>query len=374
MPVPDLTPYVDLRFFDKDPQEIFDAAVLDLKTRLPDWNPREGNVEVLLLESMALQVAEAIFAVNRLPSAVLMALFQMYGVDPDPGAQPTVLLGFELADTYGHDIPEGTGVRLDLPGGLEPIVFTTVEAVTVPPGEDNGSVLAVGDRFTDEANGTPINTITDLLDSIFYVNAVTTVSSIDDGRVPEDDDAWIERAVQRLSRLTETLVMPKHFEAAALENPAVVRAKAIDNWDGTTTNAPGSMGGHITVAVYGAGAPVSDATAEEVRSSLDALCAANLQVHAIDPVVTPVDIAVQVAVAGGYSPDAAVGGVTEALKGFLSTDTWGWSGTVRRNELLSVISNAPGVDYVINLSVPATDLTLTGAANLATLGTLTVTT
>lgn len=372
MPIPDLTPYVDLRFFDKDPQDVFDSALLDLKTRLPDWVPREGNVEVVLLESMALQVAEAIFAVNRLPAAVLMALFRLYGIDADEGAQPTVMLTIEVADTLGHDIPEGTGARLDLPGGLEPVMFTTVDALAIPIGSTSGQVLAVGDRFTDEANGTAVGTGLELADSIYFVERVTTSTPIADGLEPETDEVWIERAVQRLSRLTETLVMPKHFEAAALENPAVQRAKAVDNWDGSSAT-PGSLGGHVTVAIYGQGTAVDPLVAGAVQSALEALSAVNLVVHIISPVVTPVNVTVSVAATAGYSPQATIDSVTAALQEFLSTETWSWSGTVRRNELLSVISNAPGVDYVVNLSVPAVDQVLPGAANLATAGNLVVT-
>lgn len=371
MPVPDLTPYVDLRFFDKDPQDVFDSAILDLKTRLPEWQPREGNVEVVLLEALSLEVAEAIFAANRVPEAVIMALLQLYGIDPDEGAQPLVNLRFELGDALGHDIPEGTGAVLTLAGGLEPIVFTTVEAVAVPPGATSGVVQAVGDRFTNEANGTAAGTTLELIDSILYVDRVLTDSVVLDGLEPEIDEEWIERGVQRFARLSEALVLPKHFEAAALEVPSVLRAKAFDNWNGSSPS-PGGDAGYVTVAVYGDHAPVSAASKQALDVLLEDAALANLAVAVVDPTVTAVNVSASVQPAPGYDAATVTSNVVAAVEGFLDTSVWPWSPLVRRSELISVISNAEGVDFLTQLTVPSVDQLLPGVAALATAGSITV--
>jgi hypothetical protein len=484
---PDLTPYIDLRFFDKDPQDIFDTAITELQSRLPDWSPREGNVEVLLAEAFALQIAEAIFAINRLPGAIVMALLRMYGVEPDAGAQPTVNLTFTISDNLGHDIPAGTAARMDLEGGFEPIVFTTVEALAVPPGSNTGTVLALGDRYTAEGNGVIAGTRLELIDSIAYVDVVESADLVVGGLDPETDDEWIERGVQRFARLSETLVLPRHFEAAALEDPAVLRAKALDNfapgvlatptgvtatpaatggtlaagaksyrvsainafgqtlasaaatctttgstskvtvawsavvpadgaspvtgykiygrtsgsellmatvgagvltWDdtgsvtpagalpssNTTGSTPGNYAGHVTVAVYGDGAVVPTPDKTALEADLEASAAANLDVHIMDPTVQAIDVTVEVRRETGFDNATVIASVTAALQAFLSTAAWDWGSTVYRNELISVISNADGVDFVTTLTSPATDVALSGYATLVTAGTLTVTT
>lgn len=373
MASPDLTPYIDLRFFDKDPQDIFDAALEELTSRLPDWAPREGNVEVLLAEALALQVAESIFAINRLPGAIVMALLRMYGVEPDSGAQPLVDLQFFISDDLGHDIPAGTSVRLDLEGGFEPIVFSTVEALAVPPGSSTGTVQALGDRYTAEGNGVVSGTRVELIDSIAYVDVVETASVVASGVEPESDDDWIERGVQRFARLSETLVLPRHFEAAALEDPGVVRAKSLDNWNGST-GAPGDHGGHITVAVYGDGAFLTAPAKTTLEATLEESAAANLDVHVIDPTVQAIDVTVEVKRTTGYDDATVIASVQAALNEFLSQDTWDWGTTVFRNEIIGVISAAAGVDYVTTLTAPATDVTLTGYATLVSPGLMTVTT
>jgi uncharacterized phage protein gp47/JayE len=372
MGTPDLTPYVDLTFFDKDPQDVFDAAILDLQAKLPGWVPREGNIEVLLLESFSLAVAEAIFAVNRLPGAVVMALLRLYGVDPDEGTLPTTTLTFMVGDTLGHEIPAGTGARLDLPGGLEPVVFTTDEAVVVPPGEATVTVAATGDRYTTEANGTAAGTALALIDAIAFVDTVELGSVVAGGVEPETDEEWVTRAVQRFGRLSETLVLPRHFETFALEDPAVTRAKALDNWDGST-GAPGDHPGHVSVAVYGDGGPVPAGTKTTLEASMEAQSLAMLDVHVVDPSVTAVPVTATIRTLPDSVSADVVTAVEAALGEYLDPSTWNWSATVRRNELIALISNVEGVDYVESLTAPAADLALVGPATLVDAGTLTIT-
>jgi hypothetical protein len=371
MPSPDATPYIDLTIYDLDQQDIYEKAEIELLTNLPDWVPREGNVEVLLLEAMAGQVAEAVFAVNRLPNGILEALLLLYGIERDTGTPPTADLTFTMSDTLGHTIVAGTEARLTLAGGLEPIVFTTDIDLVIAPGSDDGTVAATGDRFTAEANNTTSNTVVELLDSLLYVESVTL--TIDAGGTePETDLDYYTRGTTRFSRLSETLVLPKHFESYALEQTYVERAKSLDNWDGSG-GSPGDDPGHITVAVYGNGALVSGGNKTILDTEMEALTLANLEVHVIDPTVTTVNVTTQVKGLVGYLAADVQASVEEALEDYLSPMTWEWSTTVRRNELITVISNVEGVDYVDTLTTPASDTALSGHATLVTFGTISVT-
>lgn len=372
MPSPDLSPYVDLSFFDKDPQDIFEAAKLELALRLNGWVPREGNTEVLLLEALALPVAETIFAINRLPGAIVMALLRLYGIEPDEGELPTTTLTFTVADTLGHDLPPGVGARLDLPGGLEPVVFTTDVGAVIPAGSSTVTVPATGDRFTSEANGTAAGTSLALIDAITFVDTVVLGAVVAGGDDPETDEEWVDRSVQRFGRLSETLVLPRHFETYALENPAVERAKALDNWNGST-GVPGDHPGHITVAVYGFNAPVPGATKTALEAAMEAAAMAALDIHIVDPTVTAVNVTATIRTKPAYVPATVAAAVQAALTAYLSPAVWSWSGTVRRNELISLIDQVEGVDYVATLTVPAADLTLTGQATLVSPGTLAIT-
>jgi len=369
---PDITPFVNLKIFDLDPVDVFDSAKAELQTNLPQWTPRESNVETVLLEALALQVAEGIFAINRLPGAIVEILVQLYGIQRSIGTPPTVHLRFTMVSNTGYTIPVGTRVRCVLPGDLEPVVFTTDVELNIAPGVYYGIVAATGDRFTADANGVEANTFFDLLDSILYVDTVKTEDVVVGGADPESDDAFFARATARFGRLSDSLVLPKHFQIAALEQPYVSRAFAIDNWDGTGAT-PGTVAGHITVAVYGDGAVVSSGDKLTLHDLLDAEALANLVVHIIDPTITTVAVTATVQALAGFDTTVVHDAIVAALTTYLDPSTWPWSGTVRVFELATLINNIEGVDYIASMATPSSNVTLTGNAPLADAGTFTIT-
>lgn len=372
MPSPDVTPYIDLRIFDKDPQDIFEAAQLDLATNLPAWVPREGNTEVLLLESMALEVAEGVFAVNRLPSGIVEALLKLFGIVRDSGAPPVASLRFDMIDSAGYTIPAGVSARLDLPGGVPSVIYTTNVDLVIPPASSFGLVDATGDRFTDDANGIASGTALTFLDSIIAVNTVKFDSMTTNGRDPESTTDYFTRATTRFARLSDTLVVPLDFELYALEQPNVHRAKAFDNWDGSG-GAPGDDPGHITVAVYGNNADLSGGEKTDLDNAMEAIAEANLSIHVIDPVITVQNVTAQVKAKTGYVLADVQTAAVAAVNAYLDPMSWDWSSTIRRFELVSLLDQVAGVDYVDTLTTPATDISLSGIATLADAGTVSIT-
>lgn len=373
MASPDVTPYVDLRILDQDPQDIFDNAKAALAISLPAWVPRETAVETLLLEALALEVSEARYAVNRLPSAIFEILLRLYGLTRSAGTPPTASLVFHMIGTAGYSIPAGTECRLTLPGDADPIIFTTDSQLDISPGSATGTVTATGDRYTSEANGTAEDTVVELLDSIITVDFVDLGAEITDGEDPETDTDYFDRGAARLARLSDTLVLPRHFTAAALEYTYVERAHTVDNWDADTGNDPGTVPGHVTVAVYGDGAEVSGGNKSALEAALTEICHTALTVHVIDPDVTAQDVTATVKGLPGYTSAELEANVEAALQAYLSPATWDWSSTIRRLKLIAVITEAEGVDYVVSMTTPAADVTLTGDADLVECGTLTIT-
>lgn len=373
MASPDATPYVDLRLYDKDAQDVFEAALLNLQSWLPQWQAREGQTEVLLMQSLALQIVEAIFAINRVPGAVVEILIRLYGVERDLGSPPVASFQFTAVDTAGYTIPAGVRISLPLSGGLDPVVFTTDVPLLIAPGSTVGTVTATGGVSSTVANGVIPGSPIDLLDSVASVDRVDLASYVTGGVDVESDDDWFTRAVQRFSRLTETLVLPRHFVSAALEMTEVSRAFAVDNYDPTSGHSPGADGGHMTVAVYGNGDVLTSDEKEALRLAFDASAQANLAVHVIDPTLTDVNVTASVVGIPGYTAGDVQANCVAALTAYLSPEQWPWSVTVYRNELIALLDRVEGVDRVTSISVPAADLALTGVAPLARLGAATIT-
>lgn len=373
MPSPDATPYVDLSLFDKDPQDIFNDALVNLQSYLPEWEPREGHTEVLLMESLALEVAQLVFAINRVPGAVLEVLLRLYGVDRDPGSFPAGTATFTFVDDTGHNLPLGTRLAVQVPGEEDGMVFATIANIDVAEGTTEVTVPIVGTVATTSANGLPSTTPVELLDSVVSVEFVELAGPIGGGAGPEEDVEWFARGINRFARLTETLVLPGHFVSAALERPEVERAFTVDNYDPTGGGVPGDDPGHVTVAVYGDGAPLSGPQKAAIEADFDLKVLASLAVHVVDPTITDVDVDVEVIALAGWDPAVVEANIVAALTDYLSPLTWEWASTVYRNELISLVDQVAGVARVVDVNVPAVDLPLVGVAPLAGVGDVTVT-
>lgn len=370
---PDISQYVDLRLNDKDPTDILRTAMEEFRSLVPDWKPREDNTEVMLMQALAVEVAEAIYAINRLPDAMIVALMRLYGIERDAGAFAQTTIEFEVVNTMGYTIPARTRVLLPPSQGYGSLVFETNANLTIPYGVTKGQIGAVATEVTDIANGVPVNTRFQVLDQSNYINAVKNTATVLGGRHPEGDKEWFSRGVQRFQRLTDTLVVPKHFETAALEDPTVRRARAIDNYNADLgSGVPGDHPGHLTLALYGDGGLMSAAEKNAVIESFTTRKFAPLILHTVDPVVTTVNVNVVVKPNPDYINSAVVDAVNVAVRNWLNTDVWKWKATVYINELIGLISELPEVDYVTQLVSPSANVALSGAAPLATLGTIDV--
>lgn len=370
---PDLTPYVDLRVYDKDPTDILNTALEELKSFWPDWTPNETNTEVVLLQALALAVSESVFAINRLPNAIIVALLKLYGIDRDAGAFATCMIQFDAVNGMGYTIPAGTRIALPQQQGFGSLVMETMNGLAIPQGTTSGTVSARATTVTDAANGVPPATRFEVLDNLYFINSAVNTTMIVGGRTEESDKDWFDRGVQRFGRLTDTLVVPRHFELAAVENPMVNRARALDSYNSDAgSGAVGDHPGHLTMALYGDSSPLSASERQAVIDSFIDRKFAPLILHTVDPIVTTVNVNVTVKPNTGFTSARVVDAVSEALRNFMNTDTWQWKGTVFVNEIIGVVSELPEVDYVTQLTQPAANVILTGAAPLVTLGTINV--
>lgn len=378
-PVLDLTAYVDLRLFDLTDQEIIAAAVAQLELNVPELTLREGHMETVLLESVALEVAELIVALNRLPGAVVETIIQLVGVTRDYGAEPTATATVVAGDTVGHTVPAGTRVWLPLPSGDAVTFLVETDAggdePAIPVGGTTVDVSLIGAQYTAAANGMPIGTVLELADPVPWIDTITLATAVADGRDAETDDAWRDRGVTRLSRLSDALVTPGHFESAALEDSSVGRALVIDVWDGAG-GAPGDDPGHVTVAVLGADGTLLSAPAKAaLEAGMEDRAVATLDVHVIDATIDPVDIAVTVTVLDGYEPDLVEDAVTSALDAYLNPLAWRSGDTVRLYEVIALVDRVEGVDHVLTVLINgvAANFALSSAAALPDADVLTVT-
>jgi hypothetical protein len=367
--------YADLTLYDVTESELVDRALLDAGVKLPEWRPQVGNTEVVLIEALSLVVSELVYAINRVPDATFESLLALYGLTRDPGAPTVGDVTFTLADTFGHLIPQGTVVRATVPSTGEEVDLELTGDVVVAEGSSTGTGHVAATQNGVSANGLTAGTVLELIDSVPYVEEVVIAAGgFGTGREIETDESFYDRGAATLGRLVTTLVLPQHFSAAALEDPAVGRATTVDLWDGVNPATIGTQPGHVTVVAAdelgnGLPGPAEDA----LQASLADKAHAGLTIAVIGPAVTAVAVTATVKCKPGFAAAAVQANVVAALNDYLSPTTWDWGRDVYRYELISVIDQVEGVDRVATLTAPAADVAITDGHGVADAGVLTIT-
>lgn len=371
----DVSPYVDLTLDESTTQDLVDTALADAAAKWPDWQPLEAEVEVELIETLALIVTELTYRLNRLPGAVVETLLRLFGLIRDPGAPAEALVTFTTSNTTPIVIPAGTRLRYAVGDASLDFLLDVDVAVAAGAGSSVPSA-ATAETASSLANGVAAGTPLIVVDALAYVDSAT-FELTSAGRDVETDTAFLDRGIIRLRRLVDTLVLPDHFTAAALEDARVARAFTIDNYD-PAVGPPGDNLGHVTEVVLGpAGVPLSAPDKTDLEGILEAQAHAGLDVHVIDATITDVDVDVTITLAQAGTDAATIAAVEAALDGYLDPDVWPFGGTVYRNELISLVDRVPGVDRVVDLTITGADvdgnLALAGDGPLANLGAPTVT-
>lgn len=380
---PDVSAYVDLTVYDADPSTLYDRYVLNMQSLLPGFNPLPGTQESTIARSLALVIAEEVYAINRLPGATVQTLLQLFGIVRGVGAAASATATFSLTGSSAVDIPAGTQMQLQV--GTQTYVFaTTADSGTIAAGTTAVTLAVACTTNAAAPNGVPVGTAMTVLSALPWVNSVTLATAPAGGQDPETNQAWLNRGALSLQGLSSALTLPSQFTAAALADTAdtVYRATTTANWDPTAGGGAGATAqGVVTVSAMSSGGVMLTSTQQaNLLAILQAKALAGLAVYVEDPTVTTVDVACTVWQEPGWTVSQLQANIAAQLASpapagaGLSTDLWPFTqSTVRLNDLITVITQTPGVAYVVQMTNPTADVALPGVAPLATLGTVSIT-
>jgi uncharacterized phage protein gp47/JayE len=388
MSSPDISTYVDLTLYDADPSTLVNRMIVNSQLLLPGWTAEAGLPEVTIAQGLALEIAELVFAVNRLPSATVQALLQLFGVTRNPGTAAGGSVTFTTSGLTATTVPAGTELQLQL--GSQSYLFTTNTSLTVAAGTTSGTVAVTCSIPAAAPNGTAAGTALTVLGVLPAVNTAVMAATVAGGADPETVPAWLNRGSQTLQTLSSALTLPAQFTPAALAvaGAGVYRAHTTSNWNPTLSGGTGGASqGCVTVSVLGEGGAVLSAAAiTSVQTALTAQAAAGLAVFVAAANVTTVPVTCTVWQEPGYTVSQVQANIAASLAAplssggaGLSTDLWPFTNpngalnsTVRLNDLIAVITQTAGVAFVVSMAAPAGDVQLPGVAPLAELGTVTV--
>ena len=358
--------YLGVSIDDADPQAIFDRMLALAETRLPQWEPRNGSLETVLLEACAVGMADLIYAANRVLGSLTEGVLNLYGVARDEGTPATGTVRLTLTGSQTTAIDAGTLFRLEDADTL----LIASETVTI-----TGTTVDVAVATTDTGgylNAITAGTVCDPVIPVPHLAACALLTDLNGGSDPEDDLALLTRSANVLARVSSALVTAPSFAAYALEQPYVKRAVAVDQYDHDGGHSPGDDDGYLAVYVYGAGAAITADQKTALQQDMQAQCASILTMTVED--ATPVTVAVTAAVtkAAGYDADELEAAIGSALGSVWSWQTSGFGADVSQIDVQTVIENVPGVDAVTTLSAPASPVSV-AFDEFAVIGTVTLT-
>jgi hypothetical protein len=367
--------YIELTFT-TDEQTLADNAVLNLQATWAGWEPNDGDVEIVLIETLAPYATEAARQAAAMPPAAFIALCtKLYGIPYQQGAPATTTVTLTFQDTVGgYYVPAGS--EFDLSG----YAFSTVLDVTSVA----GSATATGVQVVANDVGVAFNGLTSVNWSSVtlpvWVTNLATEAATTDGVDPQDDYDYLNMASRELQLRGRMLVTCPDLEIAAVNTPGVGRAYA-------QTTGPRAV--EITL-VDPNGEPVSADVKSQLLAMYQAAVLVNVSFTLSDATYTAISVDYEVMRVQGFDSAQLQDGINSTLSTMLSPMGWGTlamgqpgsslatfipDNTVRLNKIISTIGNVVGVAYVVANSVKingaAADFTMSGTVAMPTPGTMT---
>jgi hypothetical protein len=352
-----------------DPSALADVAVEKLRATWPEWEPEEADQEVIVIEAVAPMASESASAAAVVPAAI----FRTYGenladLPPTEAVAAQALLTFTVVE-------EGTtlravGASVLIEAGTEVVIdtfaFATEEDVTVPAGETvTEGVIALATEEGAAANDLPGDSV-EPLTSLTSLVSVTLDEPTSLGQDAELQAAYENRLSQELELSAKTLVVPRDFEKWALIRfpndigRVVARHVGDRHVEVTLTDSLGEIVPTL----------VKDALEEDYQFYR----LANTTFDMLDATYTTVSVTYAVKLYPGVLTDDALARIDEMLTAALSPAEFGirrdasederqslWVNdpVIRKNKLIDLIGDVPGVNYVDSLTIAASAASLT---------------
>ena len=304
-------------------------------------NANPSSPHTVLLEEMARLVAFIARRLNYVPEQTKREFHRLFRIELREAAPATATLRFTSNQPSGQAaiVPAGTEART---AGGE-YAFTTDAELIIPAGAQAGDVSA-----TRTATGRTVlapHTVTQLIDPIAYVTAVTNPLAVDSGADRETIDSALERA-RSYQRRGERIVTARDLEDALLHDVLLGNGivRAFDFVKDGDWSRP--FAGHVTVvAMTRTGAPVGDEVKARMRAYM-AQQVGSIFTYLRDPEFVDFDVAADVRLKTFASQGAALAAARRDLIAAYKLDPGSFGRTILRSEIIAIIEGAEGVERI----------------------------
>jgi len=216
---------------DTDADVLYGQFVEFIQSYYPDWNPSEGQLDVIIGRYFSMQAA---FTAD-MASRVQRAIYRYFGaslanIAPLPGAAATGIVNFTIDPPEPdviYTLPYGTLVGItDTDGDLQ--MFSTLEDMVVPIGITDGVVGVQAIELGIAGNG--LTGTVQLIELVDWISEAEVAGATTGGADPEEDDVYIQRLTDNLALMAPRPILAQDFAVMAQNVPGIWRAACIDNF------------------------------------------------------------------------------------------------------------------------------------------------
>jgi hypothetical protein len=218
----------------------------------PGWVPREGNLEVALIEQIALLVAEAATAASDVPSLIFEYFGTLVNITPIAGNFEQVQVTWTLvspATGAGYQIPAGTIAGFYWQGAA--YQFQTIQDYVIANGQSSmnlimqsvatGAVydldaLATNSSFNTSQYLVP-STQDPLISTILIISTPSTLPTLTRATDPESTSAYLNRLANELQLLAPRPITPNDYSTFSQNVSGIFRATTYDGINPLTNQA-----------------------------------------------------------------------------------------------------------------------------------------
>ena len=238
--------YIDIPIV-ADTDVIIQQALTTIQENIPGWVPREGNLEVLLVEQFAAMAAEAATVASQVPSSIFEYFGSLVNIVPTTGTSAEIQATWTLisnAPTGGYTIPAGTAAGFFYAGSS--YLFQTEQDNTIAAGTSTGvfkmQAVDVGSAYNiyDLTGINPLTTYLQMqnsdpnVSSILVSATAATNTSLVIGTEPETTANFLNRLTSELQLLAPRPITPSDYALFAQNLAGIYRALAFDGFNPLT--------------------------------------------------------------------------------------------------------------------------------------------
>jgi uncharacterized phage protein gp47/JayE len=322
-------------------------------------NANPSSPHTVLIEALAWLVALMGYKINQVPEQNLIAFARLFRIELREATAATTTLRFTVEPPQERDVTVPAGTQVATEEG--DVIFTTDEELLIPSGETAGEVSAT--RTVAGVTTLTPDELTNLLDSLGWVTAVTNPEAVESGSATESTASALERA-RIYQRRGKRLVSREDIEDAIREEvlggTGIVRAFPFVK-DGDYAQ---PLAGHTTVVVMtNSGGPVSSEVKRRIGTLLGQAVGSQF-IYIKDPSFHTFNVSYKVRLTGLATQSATLAAVETNLRAFYAAVTGNFGRTILRSEIIAIIEGTPGVDRIeaqpdgAILASPVADITL----------------